>query len=291
MLFVEDTTRAREQAQQLKLAALGRLTANIAHEIRNPLAAISHAAELLGEEKRGEDREPPDAHHPRQHAAPRAPGVRRAAAQPPRPRRRPSACSLRALARRPSSPSSSPTRRVPRRALRARAARARPGSSSTASTCARWCGTCCATRCATRAPSRGSVRIALGGYADRVELSVIDNGPGVPAAIQGQLFEPFFTTDSKGTGLGLYLARELCAREPRRARVRGRHAGRAFPHPLPARRAPHEDAPNGAARRARRAGAGGRRRARHPRAARADAGRRWASAWRASARSPRRRSG
>ena len=40
---------------------------------------------------------------------------------------------------------------------------------------------------------------------------MIDNGPGVPAASQGQLFEPFFTTDSKGTGLGLYLARELCA--------------------------------------------------------------------------------
>ncbi|HEV7477832.1 MAG TPA: ATP-binding protein, partial [Burkholderiales bacterium] len=42
-------------------------------------------------------------------------------------------------------------------------------------------------------------------------LSVIDNGPGVPAADQGQLFEPFFTTESKGTGLGLYLARELCS--------------------------------------------------------------------------------
>jgi len=44
-----------------------------------------------------------------------------------------------------------------------------------------------------------------------VELSVIDNGPGVPPAIRGQLFEPFFTTEAKGTGLGLYLARELCA--------------------------------------------------------------------------------
>src|SRR5882672_7230371 len=55
VLFVEDTTRAREQAQQLKLAALGRLTANIAHEIRNPLAAISHASELLDEQSRGED--------------------------------------------------------------------------------------------------------------------------------------------------------------------------------------------------------------------------------------------
>ena len=57
----------------------------------------------------------------------------------------------------------------------------------------------------------GSVRIVLRRYGDRVELSVIDDGPGVTAASQGQLFEPFFTTDSKGTGLGLYLARELCA--------------------------------------------------------------------------------
>jgi two-component system sensor histidine kinase PilS (NtrC family) len=56
-----------------------------------------------------------------------------------------------------------------------------------------------------------SIRIRLDGYADRLELSVIDSGPGVPAAIQGQLFEPFFTTEAKGTGLGLYLARELCA--------------------------------------------------------------------------------
>jgi two-component system sensor histidine kinase PilS (NtrC family) len=56
-----------------------------------------------------------------------------------------------------------------------------------------------------------SVRLVVGGFADRVELSVIDDGPGVPASSRGQLFEPFFTTDSKGTGLGLYIARELCA--------------------------------------------------------------------------------
>ena len=62
-----------------------------------------------------------------------------------------------------------------------------------------------------RSAEPGSVRIALRRYGDRVELSVIDDGPGVAAPSQGQLFEPFFTTDSKGTGLGLYLARELCA--------------------------------------------------------------------------------
>jgi two-component system sensor histidine kinase PilS (NtrC family) len=57
----------------------------------------------------------------------------------------------------------------------------------------------------------GSVTIASRRYADRVELSVIDRGPGVAEPSQGQLFEPFFTTEAKGTGLGLYLARELCA--------------------------------------------------------------------------------
>jgi hypothetical protein len=54
LVFLEDMGRLQEQAQQMKLAALGRLTANIAHEIRNPLSAISHAGELLREERRGE---------------------------------------------------------------------------------------------------------------------------------------------------------------------------------------------------------------------------------------------
>jgi two-component system sensor histidine kinase PilS (NtrC family) len=45
----------------------------------------------------------------------------------------------------------------------------------------------------------------------RVELHVIDDGEGVAKQLQGQLFEPFFTTFSGGTGLGLYIARELCA--------------------------------------------------------------------------------
>jgi two-component system sensor histidine kinase PilS (NtrC family) len=39
---------------------------------------------------------------------------------------------------------------------------------------------------------------------------VHDDGPGVPRDVQAHLFEPFFTTDAQGTGLGLYIARELC---------------------------------------------------------------------------------
>jgi two-component system sensor histidine kinase PilS (NtrC family) len=51
VIFLEDLSRIQAQAQQLKLAALGRLTANIAHEIRNPLSAINHATELLQEDE------------------------------------------------------------------------------------------------------------------------------------------------------------------------------------------------------------------------------------------------
>jgi signal transduction histidine kinase len=49
LIFLEDTSLMAEKVQQSKLAALGRLSASIAHEIRNPVGAMSHAGQLLAE--------------------------------------------------------------------------------------------------------------------------------------------------------------------------------------------------------------------------------------------------
>jgi two-component system sensor histidine kinase PilS (NtrC family) len=57
LVFVEDQTELSQRAQQMKLASLGRFSASIAHEIRNPLGAISHAAQLLSESEALDDQD------------------------------------------------------------------------------------------------------------------------------------------------------------------------------------------------------------------------------------------
>ena len=51
-------------------------------------------------------------------------------------------------------------------------------------------------------------------------LDIRDNGPGIPKGKADQLFEPFFTTSRQGTGLGLYLCRELCESNQARLSLR-----------------------------------------------------------------------
>ena len=207
VLFVEDATRSREQAQQLKLAALGRLTANIAHEIRNPLAAISHAAELLGEEKRGEDRG-----RLTRIIHDNTVRLERLVADVLQLNRRDRLAAerirlapwLSAFLTEFMANESVPVERVRLEARRD----AWVLFDKEHLRQVLWNLVRNAVRYARTEPD--AVRIELAGFADTVEVSVLDNGPGVPAGSEVELFEPFFTTDSKGTGLGLYLARELC---------------------------------------------------------------------------------
>ena len=69
-------------------------------------------------------------------------------------------------------------------------------------------------RNALRHSRRGTASIvihaAVKGAGGVVKLDVVDDGPGVAPDARTKLFEPFFTTAAGGTGLGLYLAREVC---------------------------------------------------------------------------------
>jgi two-component system sensor histidine kinase PilS (NtrC family) len=208
VVFIEDRTRLREQAQQLKLAALGRLTANIAHEIRNPLSAISHAAELLDEEQGAPDRD-------RLTRIIRDNTLRleRLVSDVLQLNRRDRVEAERIalnhwlvgfveeFSRNESVRPECLVLQTSREAL----VRFDRGHLHQVL----WN----LLRNAVRHSSAGDgcVRVVVNARADQVELNVIDDGKGVSQSNQGQLFEPFFTTYSAGTGLGLYLARELCA--------------------------------------------------------------------------------
>ena len=210
VLFLEDLTRVQTQARQMKLASLGRLTANIAHEIRNPLSAISHATELLQEE--GGQSETTTRllriiHDNTQRLDRMVQDVLRL-------NRRDSAHIeqfrlaeyLRTFAEQFCS-----IERIDPQVIRLDLAvdvTVQFDRSHLNQVMWNLCRN--ALRYCRSRP--GSIRIWVdrGAWADRVRLSVIDDGPGVAAEYRAHLFEPFFTTAPSGTGLGLYIAREVC---------------------------------------------------------------------------------
>ena len=212
VVFIEDAGRIRAQAQQMKLAALGRLTASIAHEIRNPLSSINHAAELMQEDAEQSGRRPEDlrllaiirdnAHrldrmvqevlylNRRDRAHPEPIDVRVYLEQFVRDfcaneKLDPIAFDVQIAATRKSLFDRSHLDQV----LWNLARNARHHASG----------------------NPGSVRFvyATGIDGETPQLDVIDDGPGVSEEVQAHLFEPFFTTDTRGTGLGLYIAKEL----------------------------------------------------------------------------------
>jgi two-component system sensor histidine kinase PilS (NtrC family) len=208
LVFLDDLSRLQEQAQQLKLAALGRLTANIAHEIRNPLSAITHAGDLLHEEQRGPQKERmvqiirDNARRLDRMVHDVLELSRRDRVQPEMIKLRPYLLTfIEELIRNDS---------VPRDGFLVEAAENitvefdRAHLNQVLWNLVRNAWRHCRRRAA-------SVRLAALRRANQVELHVIDDGEGVAKELQAQLFEPFFTTFANGTGLGLYIARELCA--------------------------------------------------------------------------------
>src|SRR5487761_2201828 len=208
LVFLEDLSRLQEQAQQLKLAALGRLTANIAHEIRNPLSAISHASELLVEEQRGPSHD--RLLHIIQDNAKRLDRMVRDVLELTR-RDRVHPESIRLAVFLPSFIDEfAQNERIPAASF---ALQVHEASEIVFDRVHLQQVLWNLLRNAWRHSRQrdGSVRVVVRRQANRVELDVIDDGEGVPTHLRQQLFEPFFTTYSGGTGLGLYIAREMCS--------------------------------------------------------------------------------
>jgi two-component system, NtrC family, sensor histidine kinase PilS len=208
VIFMQDVSAIENQAQQLKLASMGRLTASIAHEVRNPLSAIGHATSLLAE----------DLHGPAEQRLLRIVNdnvgrVNRMVED------------ILKLSRK-VQPNGEPVALAPFLAeLQAEFTETQGmrgdivAIGDAGSLAVRFdalhlrevlvnlLGN--AVRYASGQPASIRVFPVLDATA-RVELHVQDDGRAITPEVRAHLFEPFYTTSSKGTGLGLYLARELC---------------------------------------------------------------------------------
>ena len=231
IVFLEDTVEIQQQAQQLKLAALGRLSASIAHEIRNPLGAISHAGQLLSESRnldKGDTRLTDIINMQSR----RMNGVIENVLELSR-RKPPSPIRLNlknwltdfVTEFRQSMPDAG--RHTYQRGTDCDRGARRPGTARSGAD-----------------ESRGE-RLALQQGKDRPRNAVdrrrhrpidrpavserVDDGPGVPEDRVDNLFEPFFTTERTGTGLGLYITREMCeANQARVTYTRDQRGGSCF---------------------------------------------------------------
>lgn len=208
VVFMQDVSAIENQAQQLKLASMGRLTASIAHEVRNPLSAIGHATALLAEDLHGKaevrllkiigdnvarvNRMVEDILQLSRKAQPYAEPLVLAAFL----------SELKA--------EFIETQDLPEEMVwlgGAGAIEVRFDALHLREVLVNLLGN--AIRYASRAPASIRIWPELDAFGT-LELHVQDDGPGITPDVRAHLFEPFYTTSSKGTGLGLYLARELC---------------------------------------------------------------------------------
>ncbi|MGD9168766.1 MAG: ATP-binding protein [Candidatus Thiodiazotropha sp.] len=210
LIFLEDTSQITQEAQQMKLASLGRLTASIAHEIRNPLGAISHASQLFDESP---DLDPADK---------RLTEIIKINTE----RVNQVIENVLQLSRRePGKPQTIQLNRwlqkliaelIKHQGFKRDDLFLQIEPSSTAviadpeqlrQIVANLCN-----NAREHGPKDTLKVLIVGGMTQEFShpvVDIIDNGPGIEPKVAKQIFEPFFTTRNKGTGLGLYIAKEL----------------------------------------------------------------------------------
>jgi len=209
IIFLQDASEIENQAQQLKLASMGRLTASIAHEVRNPLSSISYAAGLLGESDLSPEQ-----------------GVRLVKIVNDNVFRLNQLIEDILRLSRKAQINNDPFFLKPmlqeilqefqethgllpdvfllnapdKLMIRFDPLHLREIVVNLLTNAIRYAS-----------GSPGSIQLFIvDELEDQLELHVRDDGPGITAEVRAHLFEPFYTTSSRGTGLGLYMARELC---------------------------------------------------------------------------------
>ena len=212
VLLLEDERTVQARVQQDKLAAMGRVSAGIAHEIRNPLAAIAQANELLSEDRLDK---------PQQRLVSiigdNVVRLRRLVddvleSMPSSVAGRASVLQVADLVRvvvQDWSATAGARADLVERDLRWSDARAWFDPEHLRRILvnlldnALWYSS----------GRAGAIRVAVQpGLGDGVTLVVSNDGPPIAPEFEMQLFEPFFSTRSRGSGLGLYLSKELCER-------------------------------------------------------------------------------
>jgi len=211
LLFLDDATVVSRRAESLTLAALGRFSASLAHEIRNPLAAINYAVQLL-EESRGLDDADRRLLQIIHQQCQRTNGiVESVLGMARRERANPENTDLASFVRRfvddyrltlsietdslecVVPPQPVPALVDPRHLQQILTALVHN-----------------ALKYGRILDEPARVRLRVFQTERNAMVDVLDRGPGIPEAVVAQLFRPFFTTSEHGTGLGLYIARELC---------------------------------------------------------------------------------
>jgi len=213
LMLLEDTAMISRRAREMAQSSLARLSASIAHEIRNPLGALSHAAQLLAESEGIPASDQKLLRIILNHSARMNDIVESVLNLSRQERARIESVNLMSWTRKLVQDFSA-YHQISEDNLRLELPSAAiivmmdPGQLTQAvwnlmDNALKHAGT-------DGRPPIITVRISPIRGNREVALDIIDNGPGIPLDKRSQVFEPFFTTHNQGSGLGLYLSRQLC---------------------------------------------------------------------------------
>ena len=213
LIFLEDTSVVSRRARDLAQASLARLSASIAHEIRNPLGALSHASQLLGESGDLPKQDQRLIDIIRNHTARMNDIVENVLKLSRRERARIEPINVSEWLRRIAEEFRQ-EHELPQARIRVEAPRGEiqvlmdPGQLQQVVT--NLMDNALRHAAANNHQPTLTLRLSpIRGHRE-MALDIIDDGPGIPLEKRSQIFEPFFTTHKQGSGLGLFLARQLC---------------------------------------------------------------------------------